>query len=75
MRKYLAIDHVQIYFAPLLITLNVSLRIGKCTPGGTCSTGWEPVVYMVIIKVYYSFKNTLKILPVFNNLCSIISNS
>jgi len=34
---------MQIYFARLLITLNVSLRIGKLTTGGTCTPGWEPL--------------------------------
>jgi len=44
MRKYLEINHMQIYFAHLLITFNVPLRIGKCTPGGTRAPGWEPLV-------------------------------
>jgi len=35
MCKYLEINHMQIYFALLLMTLNVPLRTGKCTPGGT----------------------------------------
>jgi len=26
-----------------LLTLNVPLQIGKCTPGGTCTPGWEPL--------------------------------
>jgi len=26
-----------------LLTLNVPLRIGKYTPGGTYTPGWEPV--------------------------------
>jgi len=30
-----------------LPNLNVPLQIGKCTPGGTCTPGWEPLVYMV----------------------------
>jgi len=34
---------MQIYFAHLLITLNVPLRIDKCTTGGTCTPGWEPL--------------------------------
>jgi len=33
MCKSLEINHMQIYFALLLITLNVPLRIGKCTAG------------------------------------------
>jgi len=35
---------MQIYFALLSITLNVPIRIGKCTSGGTCTPGWEPLV-------------------------------
>jgi len=34
MCKYLEKNYMQIYFALLLITLNVPLQIGKCTPGG-----------------------------------------
>jgi len=26
-----------------LLTLNVPLWIGKRTPGGTCTPGWEPL--------------------------------
>ena len=44
MCKYLEINHMQIYFALLLITLNVPLWIGKCTSGVTCTPGWEPLV-------------------------------
>jgi len=33
MCKYFEIKYMQIYFAHLLITLNVPLRTGKCTPG------------------------------------------
>jgi len=40
---------MQIYFALLLTTLNVPLRIGKCTPGGTCTPGWETLCYSNII--------------------------
>jgi len=43
MRKYFEIKYMQIYFAHLLISLNVPLRIGKRTPGGTCTPGWEPL--------------------------------
>jgi len=43
MYKYFEIKYMQIYFARLLISLNVALRIGKCTPGGTCAPGWEPL--------------------------------
>jgi len=28
-----------------LTTLNVPLQIGKCTPGGTRTPGWQPLVY------------------------------
>ena len=28
-----------------MLTLNVPLRIGKCTPRGTCTPGWEPLPY------------------------------
>jgi len=28
-----------------LLTLNVPIRIGKRTPRGTCTPGWEPLVY------------------------------
>jgi len=43
MCKYLEINYMQIHFALLLITLNEPLRIGKRTPGGTCTPGWEPL--------------------------------
>jgi len=35
---------MQIDFDFLLITLSVPLRIGKCTPGGTCAWCWEPLL-------------------------------
>ena len=44
--KYLEKNYMQIYFALLLITLNVPLQIGKCTPGGICTPGWEPLFYI-----------------------------
>jgi len=34
-------------FFLLLLTLNVPLQIGKCTPGGTCTPGWEPLFWTV----------------------------
>jgi len=37
MYKYLEIKDMQIYISLLLLTLNVPLQIGKCTPG------WEPL--------------------------------
>jgi len=43
MCKYVETKYMQIYFAHLLITLNVPLRIDKCTTGGTCTPGWEPL--------------------------------
>ena len=45
MCKYLEKNYMQIYFALLLITLNVLLQIGRCCPGGTCNPGWEPLLY------------------------------
>jgi len=33
MYKYLEINNMQTYFHFLLVTLNVPLQIGKCTPG------------------------------------------
>jgi len=30
-----------------LLTLNVPLRIGKCTLWGTCTPGWEPLLYTI----------------------------
>jgi len=43
MYKYLEINNVYIYFYLLLLILNVPLRIGKCTPGGAYTPGWEPL--------------------------------
>jgi len=43
MCKYLEKSGTYIYFSLLLLTLNVPLRIDKCTPGGTCTPGWEPL--------------------------------
>jgi len=37
MCKDFEINYMQIYFALLLIIFNVPLRIGKCTPGDTCT--------------------------------------
>jgi len=31
-----------------LLTLNVPLQVGKCTPGGTCTPGWEPLYYSML---------------------------
>jgi len=45
MYKYLEIKDMQIYISLLLLTLNVPLRIGKCTPRGTCTPGWETLIY------------------------------
>jgi len=41
MHKDLKINNMQINFYLLLLTLNVPLRIGKCTPG------WEPLFYII----------------------------
>jgi len=27
----------------VLLGVNVPLQEGKCTPGGTCTPGWEPL--------------------------------
>jgi len=35
---------MQIYISLLLPTLNVPLRIGKCTPRGTGTACWEPLI-------------------------------
>jgi len=43
MYKYLEIKDMQIHIALILLTLNVPLQIGKCTPRGTCTPGWEPL--------------------------------
>ena len=57
MCKYLEINYMQIYFALLLITFYVPLRIGKCTPGGICTPGWEPLYYsnMLFVAVFLIF--------------------
>jgi len=41
--NYSEINTMQTYFIFLLITLNVPLQIGRCTPEGTCTPGWEPL--------------------------------
>jgi len=43
MYKYLEIQDMCIYIYLLLLTLNVPLRIGKCTTRGPCTPGWEPL--------------------------------
>jgi len=35
--------YVNIYIYLLLLTLNLPLRIGKCTTRGPCTPGWEPL--------------------------------
>jgi len=55
MHKDLKINNMQIYFCLLLLTLNVPLWIGKCTPRGTCIPGWEPVLYPM--RLQYSIVN------------------
>jgi len=42
MYKYFKRKDMQINTS-LLLTLNVRLRIGKCTPRGTCTPGWGPL--------------------------------
>jgi len=27
-----------------------TLQIGKCTPGGTCTPGWEPLLYSISVE-------------------------
>jgi len=44
MYKYLEIKDMQMYIYLLLLALNVPLQIGKCTPRGTCTPGWEPLL-------------------------------
>jgi len=44
MYKYLKINYKYIDFSLILLTLNVPLEIGKCTPRGTCTPGWETLV-------------------------------
>ena len=44
MYKHLKINNTQIHFSLLLQTLNVPLQIGKCTPEGTCTPGWESLL-------------------------------
>jgi len=38
MYKFLEIKDMQVYNPVLLLTVNVPLQIGKCTPG------WEPLI-------------------------------
>jgi len=45
MYKYFEINNIQTYVSFLLLTFNVPLQIGKCTPWGTCTPVWEPLVY------------------------------
>jgi len=49
MYKVLEIKDMQIYISLLLLTLNVPLRTGKCTPG------WESLCYHVVIQCYAAF--------------------
>jgi len=43
MHEYLEINNMQTYIYLLLITLNIPLQVGKCTPGDTGTPGWEPL--------------------------------
>ena len=45
MYKHLEINNIWIYVSLLLLTLHVPLQIGKCTPKGACTSGWEPLLY------------------------------
>jgi len=45
MYKYLEKNICKYILLFLLQTLNVPLRKGKCTLGGTCTPGWEPLGY------------------------------
>jgi len=47
-----AIKKYHYYISLPLLTSNAPLRTGKCTPRGTCTPGWEPLVYK-----YRSFLN------------------
>jgi len=58
MCKHLEINSTRIYFALLLITLNVPLRIGNCTPGGTCTPGWESLFEKVVQSTRFFPTNT-----------------
>jgi len=39
-----------------LLTLNVPYQIGKCTPRGTCTPVWEPLIYSHRRSSAFSFK-------------------
>jgi len=41
MYKYLEIKDMQTHISLILLTLNVPLQIGKCSPRGTRTPGWE----------------------------------
>ena len=43
MYKYLEKRDMSICISLLLLTLNVPLRIGGCTPRVTFTPGWEPL--------------------------------
>jgi len=45
MYKYLEVKDMQISISLLVLTLNVPLWIGKCTPKGTCTPLWASLVY------------------------------
>jgi len=44
MYKYFEINML-LFFSHVLLTSNVPLQIGKCIPGGTCTPGWESLLY------------------------------
>jgi len=43
MYKQFKMINLLTHFSLLLLTLNVPLQIGKCTPTGTCTPVWEPL--------------------------------
>jgi len=43
MYNYLEIKDMQVSISLPLLSLNVPLTMGKCTPKGTCTPLWEPL--------------------------------
>jgi len=41
MCKYLEINNILNIFSLLLLTLNAPLHVGKCTPWGAYTPGWQ----------------------------------
>jgi len=70
MYKDLKISNIQIYFYLLLLTLNVPLQIGKCTPRGTCTPGCEPLLQIITFE-----PETQQVIKVSKDLdLSLVSN-